>query len=940
MSDTERKNSARGPRSSLRASGTTTPPAVELEASLPVSPDVETMTLPNGFSCWIRHHPRPARAASLCLHVHSGSLDEEDHERGISHLLEHMAFRGSANFPPGALQELFASLGTRVGRHHNASTGFDHTSFTLSVPDADDRTLDTFVLCQADFAYRLSLLPEEVERERRVVLEEMRAYPRSEARLRERILGLLLPGSRLAARQPLGTEPTLKALTAEQLRAHCLKWHRPDNSTLLVVGDVDVGRVKELVHRHFDDWPPVADPPPSAQPDFRPALEARAAVIQEPEVAETEVRVLTVLPPAPLRTVGDFRARLVERLAVWLLNRQINTLVREGKAIFRDAQVSLSPLGRACTLARATANGPPDRIEAMLLDLLVELKRAGSYPHAAAELARGRAALLTGARQAATSEHNRRSESLLTELEQTLVEGQVPLGKAHVARLVEVMLPGVTGEDVRDAIAASFVTPSKLIVAIVPGASRTEAPEPKRLLEILPEVQALPVGPVASRSQLHRLMVRRPTRGMVAALEDDQELGLSSATLSNGVRLHVRPMAYRRERVFVKITLAGGRLREVPENLGVTSAAALAWTEPATQSHSSVAIRDHLSGKALALDTRVEEDALEVHLAADPSDLEDGLQLVHLLLTRPRIEASALQRWQDRTRQHASTHRRSLEIQLAERTLALLTGGDPRFGLLTAAHVEAITLGGAQSWLDEVICPAPLEAAFVGDLSRDRMLDLALRYLGSLPARPLAGADLVGLRMLARVRGPLQSALTIEVTSPAAAVLVGWQAAPWQAVRERHVLQMAEQVLLRRIRSDLRETRGMSYSPEVSFNPSRAYPFASLLSTTSYAAPSRVEETIEILRSVAERLAADGPSEDEMTTVRKQFADLVEQSQKDPKYWCRVLADLDYHGTRLADLKELPRFFATCTGAVLREVLSGIVTEDRRIEVICLPSPV
>ena len=905
---------------------------------LPADPAVRFVTLANGFTCWIRRHPRPAGAVALCLRVGSGSLDEEANERGISHLLEHMAFRGSANFPPGTLPDLFGRLGTRVGRHQNASTGLDHTSFRLSIPDADDRALHSFLLCLADFAYRLSLQADEVEREKKVVLEELRAYPRSEARLRERILGLLLPGSRLASRRPLGTEETVAALSAEQLRAHYARWHRPDNTVLLVVGDVDVGRVEELVGLHFGAWTPAAAPPRRADLGVHPLRGTRTAIVEEPDAAEAEVRVVSVLPRLPLRTAGDFRARLVERIGLWAVNRRINTLVREGRAPFRDAELSLASLAGSCTLARATASGPPAEFEAVLEALLVEIRRAGAHPPPEEELDRARSALLTGARQGVVSEGNRSADSLLAELEEALGDGRTPVGRREVLDLAEASAPGVTGDEVRDALASEFVVPGRLVVAILPDITSAAAGGDGGLAAVARRVESRPVEAPPARPHPRRLMARRPVPGGVEVAEEDRELGVTSATLSNGVRLHVREMGYRRCRVFVTVTVAGGRIREEPANLGVTSAAALAWAEPATADHSSVAIRDCLSGKAVAFEVRVEEDAVELRLAADPADLEDGLQLLHLLLTRPRVEPAAFNRWRDRARDSARARTRSLEVQLAERSLRLLTGGDPRFGILEPANVEALALDAAQRWLDEVLCRAPVEAAFVGDLAGERMTDLALRYLGSLPGRERRDRSLDALRTLPLVSGPVRETAVVEAPPSTAAVLVGWRAVPWHAVRERHALQLAEQVLLDRVRSELREARGMSYSPEVSFNPSRAYPAASFLSASTYSAPARADEAAGILRQVAEGLAADGPTDGEMRTVRKQFAEVVSRVQQDPKYWSRTLADLDYHGTRLADLKALPGVFAGCTAAELREALAGVIVEDRRVEVVCCPS--
>ena len=87
---------------------------------LPSDPRVVTGVLENGMTYKVLSHPKPEGHIGLYLHVSSGSLNETDKQRGIAHYLEHMAFNGSENFPPGTVIDLFQSLGLTFGQHQNA----------------------------------------------------------------------------------------------------------------------------------------------------------------------------------------------------------------------------------------------------------------------------------------------------------------------------------------------------------------------------------------------------------------------------------------------------------------------------------------------------------------------------------------------------------------------------------------------------------------------------------------------------------------------------------------------------------------------------------------------------------------------------------------------------------------------------------------------------
>src|SRR5712692_11404805 len=104
------------------------------DEKLPTDPALVTGTLPNGLAYIIRQHKNPEGRVGIWLHVSSGSFNETEAQRGLAHYLEHMAFRGTANFPPGSVVPFFQSLGMSFGSDQNAFTSFDQTTYTLMLP--------------------------------------------------------------------------------------------------------------------------------------------------------------------------------------------------------------------------------------------------------------------------------------------------------------------------------------------------------------------------------------------------------------------------------------------------------------------------------------------------------------------------------------------------------------------------------------------------------------------------------------------------------------------------------------------------------------------------------------------------------------------------------------------------------------------------------------
>src|SRR6476660_4203824 len=146
----------------------------KLQDSVPFDRAIRTATLPNGLKFFVRQNARPEKRVSLRLAVKAGSMEEADDQQGLAHFIEHMAFNGSTHFKSGTLVSTFESIGARLGPHVNAYTSFDETVYMLELPSDKPEIVAKGLTALADFAGGLTLSPEEIDKERGVVIEEWR----------------------------------------------------------------------------------------------------------------------------------------------------------------------------------------------------------------------------------------------------------------------------------------------------------------------------------------------------------------------------------------------------------------------------------------------------------------------------------------------------------------------------------------------------------------------------------------------------------------------------------------------------------------------------------------------------------------------------------------------------------------------------------------------
>src|SRR5687768_5366355 len=309
-----------------------------LESQVPVDPRITIGTLPNGLRYYIRANQAPRNRAELRLVVAAGSVLEDDDQRGLAHMVEHMAFNGSKNFPNQRIVSFMQSIGMRFGAHVNAHTGFDETVYQLQIPTENPTVIDTAFLVMEDWATNVTFDPAEIEKVRGVVLEEWRLGLGADARMRDAQLPVVLKGSRYAERLPIGTPDVIRSFRPEDLRRFYADWYRPDLMAVIAVGDFNPSAIEGLIKARFGRIPARLDPRPKPTFDVPGHAGTLYAVTTDPEARGTIVNVTSTMPARDQTTIGAYRQSLVERLFAGMLSDRFAELAQSATPPFLAAE--------------------------------------------------------------------------------------------------------------------------------------------------------------------------------------------------------------------------------------------------------------------------------------------------------------------------------------------------------------------------------------------------------------------------------------------------------------------------------------------------------------------------------------------------------------------------------------------------------------------------
>ena len=240
-----------------------------------------------------------------------------------------MAFNGTENFKKQALVAYLESIGMRMGSDLNAYTSFDETVYMLQLPTEDASILKTAFEMLEDWAHGVSFEPEEIEKERGVVIEEWRGGRGAGARMRDEQFPVLFKDSLYAERLTIGDKETLESFAHEDLVRFYRDWYRPDLMAVIAVGDFDADHIESLIRAHFEHLKNPEKPRERFEAEVPDHEETLVSIADDAELTQTAVSIAYKREPDPEGTVGDYRRSLVESSFYGMLNERLGELAQE-----------------------------------------------------------------------------------------------------------------------------------------------------------------------------------------------------------------------------------------------------------------------------------------------------------------------------------------------------------------------------------------------------------------------------------------------------------------------------------------------------------------------------------------------------------------------------------------------------------------------------------
>ena len=883
---------------------------------LPVDPAVTVGTLPNGLRYYIRENREPRERAELRLVVKAGSVLEDDDQQGLAHFVEHMAFNGTEHFEKQELVDYLEGIGMRFGPDLNAYTSFDETVYMLTVPTDSAELVRTAFQILEDWAHYQSFDPEEIDKERGVVLEEWRLGQGAMARMQKEQLPILFKDSRYAERLPIGKPEILESFEHETLVRFYRDWYRPDLMAVVAVGDFEVAVIEELVRERFAGLENPESPrlrPTYPVPDHEETL---FAIASDPEAPNNTVSIYWKQALRPEGTVGAYRQSIVESLYSQMLNTRLSELTQQADPPFMFAFTGQGRFIGAKEVYLMVAGVPENGIERGLESLLAEGERVARFGFTDSELEREKKELLRRIEQSYAEREKTNSGAYVSEYARAfLYEEPIP-GIAYEFDLFKRFIPEIGLDEVNRLASEWIVERNRVVMVNGPEKEGVKIPTDEELAVVIAAVASAEIAAYEDSVADAPLLAAEPEPAAIVETGTIAEVGITRWKLANGVEVLLKPTDFKDDEILMRAYSPGGTSLVPDEDFVPAMTASTIVSQGGVGAFNFIDLQKVLAGKAVRVSPFIASLSEGLSGNVSPQDVETLFQLTYLFFTAPRRDEEAFQSWRARTLGFLAN--RSADPMAAFFDTLRVTMTQHNFRARPPSpdiyERETDLDRSYEFYRDRFADAGDFTFVFVGAFDPDSLKPLVQTYLGGLPAsgRQETWRD-TGIRP---PTGVVERTVHRGIEPKSQTQIVFSGPFDWTRVNRHHIRSLAE-VMRIELREVLREDMGGTYGVGVSASPSKDPREEYKLTISFGAAPDRLEEMTDSVFALIDRLKNQGPAQQDIDKVKEQQRRARETNLRQNSFWLgQIIARVRSGG----ELRDIPTYDALIDALTAEDV--------------------
>ena len=907
---------------------------------LPVDAEVGYGKLDNGLTYYIRHNEQPKQRCEFHIAQAVGAILEEDNQNGLAHFLEHMAFNGTEHFPGKGIINYFESQGVNFGGNINAYTSLDETVYRLSeVPTYREGVIDSALLVMYDWSCGLSLLPEEIDAERGVILEEWRTGRSASRRIWGKMQTAMYPGSQYAKRDVIGDTAVINNFDYQAIRDYYHKWYGPDNQAIVVVGDIDVDAIEAKIKKLWANVPRRTNYGERPLYSIEQPTAPRVAIVTDKEAQGSRVTLKYTadqLPDQIKGTAQEYMINLVRELICDMMDNRFSELAQDPNASFAGGGCYYGETVKLRDAFNAIVIPKDGRETDAYNDLVFQVEKMRRYGFTNAELDRVKSEKINGMEKYYNERNNRKNIDIARECIRHFESGELMPGVEWESEFVKNMVPTIT-LDIINKVAASFVHDNPIVAISGPEKEGVKIPSEETILASLKGMKDLAIEAPQEETIDTELVKKAPHKGKIKSVTKNEELGTTEWLLNNGIKVIIKPTQFKADEIVLNAFSKGGKSLVATEDLpsALLTTSAISWMGIGRFSMNQ--LEKALTGKTVNVAPSIYDNTETMSGSSSVKDFETMLQLTYLYFTAPRRDQTGYETLMGLVKNQMVNRDKNPKTAFSDSIALMQSDHSERTVLMNMESLERVSLDKVMKVYKERFAnPADFTFTFVGNINPDDDQTKALicQWLGGLKTKKTR-EEIVDHNITVTL-GQQKNYFTrdMEVTTASNRIEYHSYDMPYNMANDLN-MEIIGRILSTRYHESIREREGGSYGVGCQGYMTILPKPASALIMQFDTDPKKQTRLMEIIHEEVQTIIKDGPLatdlQKEKESMLKDYAEDLEKNS----YWRNALYMYYFYGQN--NIRDYKPAVEAITAETVQATLKQLVDAGNVFEVVMFP---
>ena len=868
---------------------------------IPVDKNVKIGHLENGLTYYIRHNAFPEHVASFYIAQKVGSINENDDQRGLAHLLEHLAFNGTEHFKGNSLQDYLQSIGVEYGRNLNAYTSIDKTVYYFTdVPTTRASAVDSCMLILKDWSNGISLTKEAINDERDVVHNEYRMRMVGQQLMLERNLPKLYQGEKYGYRMPIGLMSVVDGCDPETLRAYYRKWYRPDNQAIIIVGDIDVDHVEAQIKKLFSG---IKVPKNAAKVVPVPVADNDTAIYVIDKNKEQKFDMINIMmktdayPDSLKGNMAYLVMGYLRSVVGSMFDARLAEQTREADCPFLQGSAGIGSYLISGTKDAFSISGvaKPGKVKEAYAAFLREAKRVRDFGFTATEYARAKENFMSGMETMYENRNKMKNEQFTTQYVDHFTDNEPIPSLEDEYKIYQMIVPSFTVEHINDAMKnlISETDTNFVSMVLMKEAEGVSYPTEQELAAIVKQVRGEKLEAYVDNVKQEPLMASAPKAGSIKKVVENKVLGFKKLTLSNGAKVVLKKTDYEDNEIRVAGSANVGYSAFQNDPVNAANASTV-WEVSGLAGFTGNDLQKMLAGKQCSVGLTMSPFRHGIAGTSTPKDLETMMQLLYLSMTNLTKDEKAFENLKNTYATVLSNKSNNPNMVYQDSIQSTLYLGNKLALLPNAEDIQNINYDRVLDMQKQLYGNAKdFTFYFVGNYDEKVLLPLIEQYIASLPNKGMKLKN----QKIPYAEGEVKNIFTKAMENPQSQAREMWFVKlPAYTQKTAVLADISARLLEMKYLRSIREELSAAYSTGASCGLIFDYDgkLALTINGTAQLNPDKVDAAVPcFFKGMEETIAA--PDANDLQKVKEILLKQAGVDEKTNSYWMQVLSMYDLH---------------------------------------------